>query len=67
MRPTPRATVSAPVTWQELREGITIEDLRLDNVPGRVRRLGDLWAPLLQQTGRYDLAGLTGRARDRNS
>jgi bifunctional non-homologous end joining protein LigD len=55
VRPQPRATVSAPVTWRELERGIKIEDLRIDNVPARVRRLGDLWKPLLQQRGRFKL------------
>jgi bifunctional non-homologous end joining protein LigD len=60
VRPTPRATVSAPVSWRELERGITIEDLRIDNVPERVRRLGDLWAPLLKTQGRFALDKLTG-------
>jgi bifunctional non-homologous end joining protein LigD len=60
VRPTPNATVSTPVTWQEVREGITIDDLRLDNVPERVRRLGDLWAPLLEPEGRCSLEALGG-------
>ncbi len=55
VRPTPRATVSAPVTWQEVRDGITIEDLRLDNVRERIARVGDLWAPLAAARGRFRL------------
>jgi hypothetical protein len=27
------------------------EDFRLDNVPARLRKLGDLWKPLLQARG----------------
>jgi bifunctional non-homologous end joining protein LigD len=54
-RPKPRATVSAPVTWKEIEKGITIEDFRLDNIPARVRRLGDLWSPLNERGGRVDL------------
>ena len=45
VRPRPRATVSTPVTWREVEEGIEIEDFTMGNVPGRVRRLGDLWVP----------------------
>lgn len=55
-RPKPRATVSAPVTWDELERGVTTEDFRMDNVPARVAKLGDLWAPLEANTGRFDLA-----------
>ena len=55
VRPTPLATVSAPVTWKELELGIAMEDFRIDNVPARVRRLGDLWKPLYQARGRFRL------------
>jgi bifunctional non-homologous end joining protein LigD len=55
VRPKPRATVSAPVSWQEIEKGIKIEDFRLDNVPQRVRKLGDLWKPLLQKKARFKL------------
>ena len=55
VRPTPRATVSAPVTWEELENGIAIEDFRLDNMPARVQRLGDPWTPLLAARGRFRL------------
>jgi bifunctional non-homologous end joining protein LigD len=54
-RPTPRASVSTPVTWKEIEKGIAIDDFRLDNVAGRVRRLGDLWAPLNEGRRRYEL------------
>ena len=56
VRPRPRATVSTPITWTELERGVTIEDFRIDNVPARVARLGDLWKPLLQARGRFDLS-----------
>jgi bifunctional non-homologous end joining protein LigD len=55
VRPQPRATVSTPVTWEEIERGIAIEDFRIDNVPERVRKLGDLWDPLLQSKGRLKL------------
>jgi len=58
VRPTPQATVSTPVTWQEIERGIRITDFRLDNVPARVRRIGDLWKPLLQRGGRFRLERL---------
>jgi bifunctional non-homologous end joining protein LigD len=43
------------VTWDEVAAGVTIEDFRMDNVPARVARLGDLWAPLTTARGRFDL------------
>jgi len=55
VRPQPRATVSTPVTWDELERGVAIEDYRIDNVPERVAKLGDLWKPLLQKPGRVEL------------
>ena len=54
-RPTPRAAVSTPVTWAEIEKGIEIDDFRIDNVPARVKRLGDLWKPLLGTRGRFKL------------
>src|ERR687893_222078 len=54
-RPKPRATVSTPVTWEELEAGVRIEDFTIGNVPARVRELGDLWAPLLSDRNRFDL------------
>jgi bifunctional non-homologous end joining protein LigD len=54
-RPTPRAAVSTPVTWSEIEKGIEIEDFRVDNVPARVKQLGDLWKPLLATRGRFKL------------
>jgi len=47
VRPTPRATVSTPVTWEEIESGIKMDAFRLDNVPSRLKDLGDLWKPLL--------------------
>jgi bifunctional non-homologous end joining protein LigD len=55
VRPQPRAPVSTPVTWEEVERGIRIEDFRIDNVPARIERLGDLWAPLLSARGRFRL------------
>jgi bifunctional non-homologous end joining protein LigD len=55
VRPTPSATVSTPVTWEEIANGITIGDFRLDNVRERFARTGDLWAPLLAKTKRVKL------------
>ena len=56
VRPRPEATVSAPVTWQEVQRGIRIEDFTTRNVPVRVAKHGDLWKPLLHARGRFNLA-----------
>jgi bifunctional non-homologous end joining protein LigD len=55
VRPKPRATVSTPVTWDEIERGISTEDFRIDNVPQRISRLGDLWKPLISKRGRFRL------------
>ena len=54
-RPTPRATVSAPLTWDELAGGATLDDFRLANMPARLAAVGDLWAPVCAKRGRFDL------------
>jgi bifunctional non-homologous end joining protein LigD len=58
VRPHPRACVSTPITWHEAARGVALEDFRLDNVPARVRRMGDLWKPLLAARGRFRLERL---------
>jgi bifunctional non-homologous end joining protein LigD len=55
VRPTRLATVSTPVTWDEVAAGIAIEDFRLDNVRERFTKTGDLWKPLVSPKGRTDL------------
>jgi bifunctional non-homologous end joining protein LigD len=55
-RPRPEATVSTPVTWKEVQQGVRIEDFTVRNVPARVATVGDLWAPLLRARGRFNLS-----------
>jgi bifunctional non-homologous end joining protein LigD len=66
-RPRPRATVSAPLTWDELDAGVRIDDFDLFNMPARIARVGDLWAPMLAEAGRFDLAALLGPAPSRGA
>jgi len=56
VRPRPEATVSTPVTWKEVEQGLRIEDFTVRNVPARVRDIGDVWKPLLGKRGRFDLS-----------
>lgn len=58
VRPRPLASVSTPITWKEVERGIKIEDFRIDNIPNRVRKLGDLWKPVLNKRGRFPLEQL---------
>jgi bifunctional non-homologous end joining protein LigD len=55
VRPKPRATVSTPLTWKEVEAGVALTDFRIDNVPARLRKVGDLWQPLLAKRGRFPL------------
>jgi bifunctional non-homologous end joining protein LigD len=55
VRPTPFAGVSTPVTWEEIEQGIRIEDFRIDNVRERVAEVGDLWKPVIAEKKRFDL------------
>jgi bifunctional non-homologous end joining protein LigD len=55
VRPRPEATVSMPITWRQVQRGVRIEDFTMRNVPSRLAKLGDLWKPLLQARGRFDL------------
>ena len=55
VRPTPRATVSTPVTWDELAGPLAIEDFGIQNVRARIAQVGDLWKRLLAARGRTNL------------
>jgi bifunctional non-homologous end joining protein LigD len=55
VRPRPDATVSTPVTWNEVEAGVRMEDFAVHNVRARIARLGDLWAPLNRPRGRFAL------------
>jgi bifunctional non-homologous end joining protein LigD len=54
-RPRPEASVSTPITWKEVAKGVRIADFTIRNVPARVRKVGDLWKPLLLKRGRFNL------------
>ncbi len=58
VRPRPEASVSTPVSWKEVERGVGIADFTIKNVPSRVRKLGDLWQPLLAPKGRFNLGTL---------
>jgi bifunctional non-homologous end joining protein LigD len=55
VRAKPLATVSTPVTWDEVEGGIELEDFRLDNVRQRFDTVGDLWSPIKSESDRFDL------------
>lgn len=59
VRPVSSAAVSTPVEWAEVEAGVEIEDFRMDNVPARVERRGDLWRPMVwPKRGRVELGSM---------
>jgi bifunctional non-homologous end joining protein LigD len=61
VRPRPHAPVSMPVEWSEVEKGIEITDFTMANARARIKKRGDLWAPLRPLArGRFDLRSLIG-------
>ncbi len=58
VRPRPEATVSAPITWEEVEQGISTLDLTMDSMPARIEKYGDLFKPVLQTRSRVSLEAL---------
>ena len=48
VRAKPGATVSTPVTWQEISRGFEIKDFTIETVPPRLKKKGDLWKEMLK-------------------
>ncbi|GAX89771.1 non-homologous end-joining DNA ligase [Effusibacillus lacus] len=55
-RPVPDAKVSAPLTWEELAAGAVPEDFTIRTMLERVKKVGDLFAPM-EQSG-VDITGV---------
>jgi len=59
VRPRPNATVSTPVTWDEVAARVSVEDFTTRNVPARVKKIGDLWKPVgYEAGGRFKLESI---------
>jgi len=48
VRPTPQATVSTPLTWDEIEQGINPTDFRIDTIDQRMKKVGDLFEPVYE-------------------
>ncbi len=57
----PTASVSMPVTWDEVEGGVRIDDFRIDNALARLKKVGDLWKPVIAGKRRFDLARILKR------
>jgi bifunctional non-homologous end joining protein LigD len=49
MRPKKGATVSTPLDWSEVKKGLSPKQFTFKTVPERVKKTGDLFAPILDQ------------------
>lgn len=47
LRPTPQATVSMPLEWNEVRKGLRPTDFTINNARKRITAKGDIWKPVL--------------------
>jgi bifunctional non-homologous end joining protein LigD len=47
LRPKPGATVSMPVTWDEVKPGLTMRDFTIHNAIDRIKETGDLFTGVL--------------------
>jgi bifunctional non-homologous end joining protein LigD len=50
VRPTPEATVSMPLHWDEITPSLKPTDFTIKNALPRLKRTGDIWKPLLQKS-----------------
>lgn len=47
VRPTPEASVSMPLHWDEVKKGLDPMDYTIKNAAKRLKRTGDLWKPVM--------------------
>jgi bifunctional non-homologous end joining protein LigD len=48
-RAKPKATVSMPLTWKQISQGVKITDFTITNVPGLLQKKGDPWADFFKK------------------
>jgi bifunctional non-homologous end joining protein LigD len=47
LRPKPGATVSMPLHWEEVKEGLQMKDFTIYNAVARANEVGDIFKPVL--------------------
>lgn len=47
VRPTPEASVSAPLHWDEVTPKLKPTDFTIKNMPKRLKAVGDIWKPVI--------------------
>ena len=48
-RAKPKATVSMPLTWKQIEQGVKISDFTVKNVPALLKKKGDAWSEFFNQ------------------
>jgi bifunctional non-homologous end joining protein LigD len=59
-RAEPQATVSTPLSWDEVDDTLTPTSFTIETVPPRLKTVGDLWAKAMKHPN--SLEGIVGRA-----
>lgn len=54
-RAKPKATVSMPLSWKQIEQGVKISDFTVRNVPALLKKKGDPWADLFSQQQKLKL------------
>ena len=55
-RAKPKATVSMPLTWKQIEQGMKISDFTVKNVPALLKKKGDAWSEFFNQRQTLKLA-----------
>ena len=64
VRPTPDASVSTPLHWDEVKPGLKPNDFTIKNMAARLKKTGDLWKPVMGKG--IDLGGVLKRIEKMN-
>jgi bifunctional non-homologous end joining protein LigD len=48
VRPRPKAMVSTPLLWDEVKSDLILADYTIETVPERVKEIGEIFKPILQ-------------------
>jgi bifunctional non-homologous end joining protein LigD len=54
-RAKPKATVSMPLTWKQIEQGVKISDFTVKNVPALLKKNGNPWSDFLDQRQKLTL------------
>lgn len=55
LRPKKGATVSTPLDWSEVKKGLSPQDFTIKTIHDRIKKKGDLFAPMLDRKNAIDL------------